>query len=174
MGLCIYFQSKETMHPALAFEIRQQAEEMSRQYLWIRWDAPRLVQHTDGFLAGNVFPYPDLTEKDEFECGNLPDGDLMTMIEILCALSRDHDVDWVLRDDYGPHLGEIRQGVSDEELCQQIETLECIAELIERDGESLDECDFGPSAELDHRPGQFSASEEVDDGPRLLKFPTGE
>ena len=147
MGLCIYYRSVEPMHPASAFDISQHAQRLQSQYRWLRCEPVVLSHTTDGLLRGGSKPNFVASEVDfdPAEFGNLPDGTLMTLVEVLCELSRSHEVVWELAHDYGAEsMGRIHCGVAEEALMEQLEAIDSIGELLDDlDHEDVDPFDLG-------------------------------
>jgi hypothetical protein len=88
---------------------------------WLSCEPPWLFNN-DGALMGiskpNFSPHPDDVASARSE--GLPDGTLIDLLDILCELSRDFDVEWEISHDYseGP-IGYIRNGVCDDEVRTQ-------------------------------------------------------
>ncbi len=172
MGVCIYYRSCEPLHPAAAYDINQHVDRLLERYTWNSCEPVLLRHFPDGHLGGASKPNFD---EDEFrfdeEMGGLPDGNVMTLVEVLCELSRDHEVDWDIGDDYSPKpIGCIRNGVADLDLMEQLETLDLIGDLLESETIALEEDDqvWSDEAIRDH---ELSCDDDNDEGPRLLKFP---
>lgn len=185
MGFCIYYRSSEPMHPALAFEINQHAQRLTSGYTWLSCEPVILDQRPDGFLGGGSKPnfVPDPIDAQSAESSSLPDGTVMTMVEVLCELSRDHPVDWEICHDYEPGpIGRIREGQAETELVEQLETLGTIGDLLDElaDEEEADwemeVTGFGAHVAETDEPNQPESSEtdDDDDEPRVLKFPGAE
>ena len=203
MGLSIRYRSTDTMHPALAFEIKQHAEQLIAGFTWLSCEPVNLQQSTDGYLGGASKPnfFPAEADTESAHKSGVPDGTVMTLAEVLCQLSRDHEVDWEIGHDYEAEpIGRICSGVADKDLAEQLETLgsvgdlfdelftddeDAFADLDEIDEEDEDDC-FGDdlhskklaqwtSAEFGAPIEPSSPDESDDDGePRVLKFPTTE
>jgi hypothetical protein len=174
MGFCLYYRSSEPMHPALAFEIGEDVDRLVQQFAWCNCDPVTLKQETDGFLAGESNAWFCTGDVQDDTFSSLPPAVLMTVIEVLCQLSANHDVDWVFGHDYevGP-VGRICDGIAEADLIEEIETLDSIGDLI--DDIDRDECgaddnwvEFGLR---DYHAASPVEDETDDDGPRLLKFP---
>lgn len=186
MGFSIHYRSTETMHPALAFEIKQHAERLIGGYSWLSCEPISLRQQSDGYLIGHSKPsfFPAEADVHEPDPQELPDGTVLTLAEVLCSLSREHGIDWYLQHDYEPEwIGRISNGVADAELIEQLETFGSIGDLLD---DSLDE--FEEDVELDDGDsrwidGRSSLTDDLalrisdededfdDSGPRVLKFP---
>jgi hypothetical protein len=188
MGFSIHYRSTETMHPALAFEIKQHAERLIGQYAWLSCEPISLQQQSDGYLEGQSKPsfFPAEADAHEADLEGLPDGTVLTLAEVLCSLSREHGIDWQLGHDYEPDwIGRICNGVADVELIEQLETFGSIGDLLDEaldefDDNDLEEGDFQwKSGEIDFfddsKLSEDGEDEDLDDtGPRVLKFPGSE
>lgn len=174
MGFCLYYRSSEPMHPALAFEIGEDVDRLVQQFDWCNCGPVKLKQETDGFLAGECGAWFRTDDDLENPFSSLPPAVLMTVIEVLCDLSANHDVDWVIGHDYemGP-VGRICDGIADADLIEEIETLDSIGDLIEDiDRDECEADDDWRGFELrDYHAAPPVEDETDDDGPRLLKFP---
>lgn len=185
MGFSIHYRSTETMHPALAFEVKQHAERLIGHYAWLSCEPISLQQQTDGYLKGQSKPsfFPAEADAHHADSEDLPDGTVLTLAEVLCSLSREHGIDWYLGHDYEPDwIGRICNGVADEELIEQLETFGSIGDLLddtldEFDEDELDQSgshlEFGELGLVDDAVlGDAEEDEDRDDaGPRVLKFP---
>jgi hypothetical protein len=95
----------------------------------------------DGLLGGsskpNFTPHPDDVASAEAE--GLPDGTLNDLLDILCQLSRQFNVDWEISRDYsdGP-LGYIRGGNIDEDVRTQCTAFNDLAADLGMEGLDLD------------------------------------
>jgi hypothetical protein len=171
MGLSIYYRSTQPMHPALAFEIRQQAAELSGLYQWLKCEPPVLCQRTSGILCGASKLCLNADPAESESDADVPDGTLMTLAEVLSELSRCHPVDWELAHDYElDTVGTIAAGIADDELIEQLETLETIGDL----WDEFDHDDSPPSPAgwlVQPATADRNRDHDQDDGPRLLKFP---
>lgn len=61
MSFAIHYRSTETMHPAKAYEIIQDARRLVRNYIWSSAEPLHLRQGSDGFLAGRCRAREDLS-----------------------------------------------------------------------------------------------------------------
>ena len=173
MGLSIRYRSVLPMHPARAFEIKKYAAELNEMYAWIGCDQVVVNQSTDGLLGGasTTSFIIDAEFVEEMESSNEESaGDIATLIDVLCELSRAHDVDWEIEHDYEPDvIGCIRNGIADIQVLEELETIRTIGEMLgDFDDDELDEELDDDTSNLRDTSG---VSKEVD-GPRLLRFPT--
>lgn len=164
------------MHPALAYEIKQHAERLIGEYMWLGCEPVVLRQQTSGYLAGQSKPnfFPAEIDAHAVHTKGVPDGTVLALAEVLCVLSRDHGVDWDIGHDYEPEpIGCICNGVADSELIEQLETFGSIGDLLDDMLEDDDESEW-------ETPGfglvdDASSDEDLDDEePRVLKFPGAE
>lgn len=182
MGFCIQYRSTESMHPATAYAVEQSADHWNSQFAWSLCEPVILKQRTDGRLVGQ--------SDVRFECAaelvaddhSLPEAILMTLIEVLCRLSFEHAVDWEVNDGEQTGLtGQIREGVADESLVEQIETLDGIGDLFEvideQDDPWVDSAAIlrprgsAPTPASPNGRGAANRDDPDDEGPHLIKFP---
>ena len=163
MGLSIHYRSIQPMHPAAAFEIKKQASELNDLYAWNGCEEVVLEQRTDGILAGSsVTSFVVDAEFLAADASLDSAGDIARLIDVLCELSRCHEVDWEIEHDYEPEVvGCIREGIADIELIEELETIQTIGEMLG----DFDEHEL----ETDHMIEVPDAEDY--EGPRLLKFP---
>ncbi len=174
MGFSIQYRSTDTMHPARAYEIKQHAEQLIKQYTWLSCEPVLLEQNSDGVLAGNSKPnfFPAELDPESASLEGLPDGTIVTLAEVLCVLSRDHGVNWEIGHDYEPEpIGWIQEGVADADLIDQLETFGSIGDLLDdlaSEEEDAAEAEAVPKGSRRNTNGE---KEQDDEEPRLLKFP---
>ncbi|TWU46285.1 hypothetical protein Poly51_56810 [Rubripirellula tenax] len=184
MGFTIQYCSTEAMHPAQAFEIKQDASILSSGFTWLSCEPVILNQKSDGRLAGASKPnfFADPPPSDDTNAEGLPDGNVLTMTDVLCELSRRHKINWKIGHDYEQDpIGEIRAGVIDPDLLEQLEAFGSIGELLDSmadDDEEEDDLALRASrlsflADQDNvNKGKVDEDQaDDDDEPRLLKFP---
>jgi hypothetical protein len=172
MGFSIHYRSTESMHPAQAFEIKQHAERLIHRYMWVSCEPVSLQQNTDGYLAGQSKPnfFPAEAEGAGPDLEGLCDGTVMTLAEVLCVLSREHGIDWDIGHDYEPDpIGRISNGVANNDLMEQLETLGSIGDLLDEMVE--DEDSDWESAEFWFSDDSAGNEDSDDEEPRVLKFP---
>ena len=158
------------MHPARAYEIKKHAAELNGLYEWVGSEEVVLDQGTDGILAGSSttsFVVDPEIAGQLIVANEQSAGDIATLIDVLCELSRCHDVDWEIEHDYEPDVvGCIRGGVADVRVLEELETIRTIGEMLG----NLDD-DFDDDLEDEESYADAQAVGEEHDGPRLLKFP---
>ncbi len=94
----------------------------------------------DGHLFGGS--KPNFLPEDEASAAQrqLPDGTVRDLVDILCRLSTDFDVDWEFSHDYDPGpIGFIRDGVADDRLMQQMETFADLPSILDDMRVEIDE-----------------------------------
>ena len=172
MGFSIHYRSTESMHPAQAFEIKQHAEKLVGRYSWGGCEPVLLQQQTDGYLTGQSKPifFPAEVDSGGADLDALPGGTVLALAEVLCVLSREHDVDWEIGHNYEPEpIGCICNGIADQDLIEQLETFGSIGDLLDDMLEGDD--DQWQDDELDFVDDQSGDEDRDDEEPRVLKFP---
>jgi len=166
MGFSIRYRSTESMHPVRAFEIKEHAESLNAGYAWFSCEPVTLQQRTDGVLYGASKPeyYPAELGSADQHIDGVPDGTVLSLAEVLCELSRSHHVDWRIGHDLQVEaIGWIEDGVANEELIEELETIGAVGDLLD-DPASVEISDEPP-------PPSPSSSNDEDQTPRVLKFP---
>ena len=143
MGFSINYRSTRPVTPAEAAAIRETARDICRGRTWLSCEPVRF--HTaseDGHLCGsskpNFHPHPDDVVSAARE--GLPDGTARDMLDVLCRLSRDHNIDWqISHDESGGPVGLIRAGECDGEIMDRVEAFADLADYLG----SLSEEEFG-------------------------------
>jgi hypothetical protein len=142
MGFSVQYESLTELSPEQAEAVRAAASEAIAGYTWLSCEPVVFFPDEGTQLSGsskpNFMPHPEDVAAAELE--NLPDGTLMTAIDILCDLSRRFGIEWELSHDYsdGP-IGTIVDGECDPEVVTQCEAF---AELTESLGGEMDFGDF--------------------------------
>src|SRR5262249_11212989 len=141
---------------AKADAVEQAADVLCRGKTWLGCE-PVNFSNDDGSLSGGSKPnfMPDPHDAAAAVREGLPNGTTRDLLDILCRLSREHGIDWEVRDDSGGPAAYIRNGVADRRLAGQ---LEAIADLCDENLENL-------MAESGDRP-----KENEDDEPPILPF----
>lgn len=160
------------MHPALAFQIKRRANQLNSNFGWDGCESVQLEQTTNGLLGGSsttmfaADPDFDMGINDETA------SDIAALIDVLCELSREFEVDWQIEHDYEEDVvGCIREGIADVEVIEELETICAIGEMLgdfEGDGEDFDDESIDNGTWDDGT--QVSLLLDTDE-PRLLKFP---
>jgi hypothetical protein len=168
MGFSIYYRSTRPVSDEEAESLRDAAELATAGRTWLSCEPVHFYEaqpEDDGRLCGgskpNFSPHPD--DAASAALSGLPDGDIGDLLEVLCDLSRDHQVDWEVRHDHLPEpAGYIRNGVCDPELLETAAILGDIAGIISEfeHGEPSDD-------ELD---ADDRNHDDDDEGPRILRF----
>jgi hypothetical protein len=146
MGFTVYYRSTSPIGPDQQAAIQEAVSSANKGRTWLECEPIHFFrEQDDGHLFGgskpNFMPHPD--DVASAERRGLPPGDLHYLLETLCVLSRDHGVDWELSHDHssGP-IGEIRRGVCDAEVENQIEALASLADILGGELDELGEDDF--------------------------------
>jgi hypothetical protein len=133
MGFAIRYRSTGPISKERATAIRKAADDLCKGRTWLSCEPVGFYEdQEDGRLSGfskpNIQPHPD----DVASAARiaLPDGTVRDLIDILCTISADHDVDWELSHDYEPKLGSIREGECEGSLLGQIEALGELADIL--------------------------------------------
>ncbi|MFG0289422.1 MAG: hypothetical protein ACF8CQ_14680 [Rhodopirellula sp. JB044] len=125
MHFSVAYETTELISPLLQQEMIAFADELSSQWNWLSCEPPCL-SNRDGILAGaskpNFSGHVDRVASDQVS--DRRDGTLNDLVRILCAVSAEFDVDWLISHDCsnGP-LGFIRCGRCDEEVRSQCDVL---------------------------------------------------
>jgi hypothetical protein len=174
MGFTIYYRSTRPVSPARADAVAEAALDLCRGRSWLGCEPVGFFSGPDdGHLFGgskpNFQPHPD--DAASAARSGLPDGTTRDMLDVLCRLSRDHQIDWELMHDHsdGP-VGRIRRGVCDNEVLALIEGCVHLCDFFEDPT-----ADF--ESEIDGFPPPASGSgerdegdEDDDGGPSILPF----
>jgi hypothetical protein len=158
MGFSIYYRSTRPVSPEESAAIRGAADLAYQGRTWLSCEPVHFFEQEPedgGRLSGgsklNFSPYPDDAAA---ALEGLPDGDVRSLFEVLCQLSRDHGIDWEIGHDHEPGpVGYIRDGVCDPGLARRAQALADLADSIgeyEREGPPDD---------------------DEEEGPRILRFP---
>src|SRR4051794_31526690 len=103
MGFTFYYRSTRRVARAEAAAIDRAAAELSRGRSWLSCEPVCFVAGAgDGHLLGGSKPnfQPSSEDAAAADEEGLPDGTTHDLIEILCELSRTHDVDWEISYDF--------------------------------------------------------------------------
>jgi hypothetical protein len=174
MGFTIYYCSTRRISPARANAIRRAATALTAGRTWLSCEPVGFFQgQRDGRLLGgskpNFLPHPD--DVAAAPRSALPDGTVSDLIDILCQLSRDHEVNWEFGHDHDPGpIGFIRGGVCEQRLREQLEAIGDLGGLL---AEITGEQEGQPGS---FPPGSAASEGESDDegdddaGPPILPF----
>jgi len=176
MGFHVYYRSTRPVTRKKAATIERAAEELGRGRTWLSSEPVVFyADQDDGHMFGGSKPVfePGADEAAAAAKENLPDGTIKDVLDILCELSREHEVSWEISHDYsGGPIGCIHGGVCDREVLKQIKGLAKAGRLIQEfAGE------FEPPADVPQtRPRRRQRDpDNEDDEPQILKFkPKGE
>lgn len=141
MGFSVHYQTTELISRGLQAEIQAAVGELRKGRTWLSCEPPHLC-NDDGYLRGFSKPnfMPAASDVAAAEQEGLPDGKLMDVLDALCALSNQFDIDWEIAHDHsdGP-IGYIRQGRCDDEVSVQCEALQDMAQDL---ADEIDPDDF--------------------------------
>ncbi|QDT05277.1 hypothetical protein K227x_36770 [Rubripirellula lacrimiformis] len=187
MGFSIQYRSTEAVHPARAFEIKADASCLSSGFTWASCEPVVLEQQSDGHLMGTSMPnfFAEPAESDPTQDPGtsasspdaqppaadqqLPDGTVLAMTDVLCELSRRHKVDWQIGHEFESEpIGEIRRGVMDPSLREQLEAFSTIGTLLDEltEQDEPDEIPKPPSKPANFwEPSTLPLPKRTDDAP---------
>src|SRR3954454_12541122 len=146
MGFTLYYRSTRPVTPAEAEAMERDIVAASRGRTWLSCEPVSFFpRQDDGYLVGgskpNFQPHPD--DVAAASRSGLPDGTTQDLIDILCQLSRDHDVDWQFSHGADPEpIGYIRSGVCDDDVLVQAEMFADLGSLIARNLDDLTDEDL--------------------------------
>jgi hypothetical protein len=140
MGFSIGYQLTEPVTAETEAAMLDATKSLRAGRTWLSCEPP-FLRNYDGVLSGsskpNFTPHPDDAASAESE--GLPDGTLNDLLEILCQLSRQFNVDWEISHDYSDApLGYIRGGDIDDDVRTQCEAFNDLAGDLGMEGFDLD------------------------------------
>lgn len=165
MGFTIYYRSTQRVNAARAKAIRAAAEAFTSGRTWLSCEPVGFFSNKGGHLSGGSKPnfQPDPEDAAAAAAEGLPDGTVRDMVDVLCKLSADFDVDWELSHDHDPGpIGLIRSGVCEPRLREQLKTLGSLGGILRE-----------MTGDIDTDEGSGSPPSETDDddpGPSILPF----
>jgi hypothetical protein len=173
MGFTLYYRSTERISARRGRAIRKAAATLTEGRTWLSCEPVGFfADQDDGRLTGGSKPnfQPHAEDAAAAAGESLPDGTLREVIEVLCKLSTEFNVDWEFSHDHDPGpIGFIRGGVCEQRLLERVDTFAAL-------GDVLSEI----MGELEHPPGDLPSSaagtprgrEENGDfgGPSILPF----
>jgi len=177
MGFTIYYRSTQRISTARANAIRRATTALSAGRTWLSCEPVGFFpRQRDGRLFGgskpNFQPHPD--DAAAAARSTLPDGTVRDVIDILCRLSRDYEVDWEFSHDHDPGpIGFIRGGVCEQGVREQLEAIGDLGGLL---AEMVDEWEAQPGGfppPGSAAPGHESDEDGDDAGPPILPFRPG-
>src|SRR5690242_4019442 len=125
MGFSIYYRSTRRVTAGQADAVRQAAWALDAVHSWLSCEPVCFFKDLqEGRLLGaskpNFLPHPD--DAASAARSGKPDGTVLTLIDILCQLSREHGVDFeVGHDESSGPIGRVRAGVCDPDVLAQLE-----------------------------------------------------
>lgn len=156
MGFTVYYRSTEPVDASTRASIDANSTKLCRGRTWLSCEPVCFFfdGDDDGHMMGgskpNFAPHPDDVASAMSE--DLPDGTVQDALDVLCQLSRDHQVDWeISHDESGGPIGFIRSGQADPEVLVRIEAFAGLGDILGElgiDGSfegPLDDDDNGPT-----------------------------
>ncbi len=147
MGFSLYYRSTRPVSAGEAAALRRAADAAIQGRSWLSCEPVKFYADLDdGRLLGSSKPnfQPHPGDAASATQSGLPDGDVASLIAVLCRLSRDHGVDWQFSHDYDPGpIGFVRKGVCDARLEAQIQALGDVAAMLNSELDERDEEPFG-------------------------------
>lgn len=146
MGFSVHYQTTEMISRGLQAEIVVAIDDLRRGRTWLSCEIP-FLSDDQGYMSGSSKPnfMPAAIDVAAAAKEGLPDGTLLDLLDILCALSNQFDIDWEISHDHsdGP-LGYVRQGRCDDEVRVQCEGIQEMAQDIadEIDPDDIDSGDY--------------------------------
>ena len=140
MGFLISYQLTEPVTAVIEAAMLDATKSLRAGRAWLSCEPPFLRNYA-GVLSGSSKPnfmrHPEDVASAESE--GLPDGTLNDLLEILCQVSKQFNVDWEISHDYsdGP-LGYIHDGDIDDDVRTQCESLNDLAGDLGMEGFDLD------------------------------------
>jgi hypothetical protein len=174
MGFSVYYRSVRPVTSAKAAAIQRAADELCRGHTWLSCEPVGLVLEEDGHLRGHSKPnfQPDPDDAASAAREGLPDGSTRDLLDILCALSGEHRVDWEISHDHsdGP-VGYIRDGMCDDRVTSQVGALGDLGDILHEMMAPELEGDDPPRAGLDCFRNEAEVDvDDDDDEPDILPF----
>lgn len=168
MGFSIHFNSTRRIAPRKAESVRRSAEKLCRGRTSLGCEPVTFhAGSTDGHLSGSS--KPNLLPADD-DC-DLPNGNALDLLDILCQLSREHRIDWEIGHDYSNGaIGYIRKGVCDEAVFAEVQDLVNLGEFLSEMGLGDDTCTWSQPPHAPYRRNSYRDDENPDDGPRIIPF----
>jgi hypothetical protein len=136
MGFDVSYKSTETISPKLQREVIDELRVLSNCHSWVRVICPNLVDES-GYLSGNsrLSPTAEPDDADDARRDGAPDGTMSDLMNILCELSRQFDIEWEVEHDYSEGvLGSIRYGVADDAVREFVEGYDIFLDGTDDDG----------------------------------------
>ena len=116
MSFSLHYRTTEQISPGLQREMCEAADEVGSEFSWVFCHGPSL-ENDDGYLAGDsqLNMSPDEDDAADARSDAKPDGSFRELLQCLCRVSGQFDVDFEVSHDHGgPYF--IRCGRADDEL----------------------------------------------------------
>jgi hypothetical protein len=178
MGYAVTYRSTRRVDRDKAVAVDQAATVLTHGRTWLSCEPVHIRRDPDGHLSGLSKPAFQVDPSDAASAAEegLPDGTTRDVLEILCQLSREHEIDWEIGDDYRRPIGYIRKGVADAKVVGLMEVLASVRESLEGPERALDEDAGGHFLRPTRGDAEGVTAEEGagddedDDGPPILPF----
>jgi hypothetical protein len=141
MGFTLSYRSTRPVTQAEAEAIERDGLDACRGRTWLSCEPVNFLGiMEDGCLLGaskpNFQPAPDDQAAAAQE--GLPDGTTRDLINVLCQLSRDYNVDWEFSHDAHPGpIGYVRSGVCDDDVLAHADTFADLEDIMSEFMEGL-------------------------------------
>ena len=142
MGFSLYYRSTRPIAPGELDAIERSASIASLERTWLRCEPVHFFPlEADGHLMGGSKPnfQPHPTDVAGAQLEGHPDGTCRDLLDVLCDLSREHQVDWSIGHDHDPEIGFIRGGSCDAAVRDQVEAFADLGDILgDLDPDGLD------------------------------------
>jgi hypothetical protein len=174
----VTYRSTRRVNRDKAVAVDQAATVLTHGRTWLSCEPVGFRRDPDGHLSGSSKPAFQVDPSDAASAAEegLPDGTTRDVLDILCQLSREHDIDWEIGDDYRRPIGYIRKGVADAKVAEMMEVLAGLRDIFEGPEHTLDEDAGGhflrpaPGDTEDVTAEEGAGDDEDEDGPPILPF----
>lgn len=143
MGFAVSYISTRPVTPTESEVIKQVASQLCDGRTWLGCEPVFFAREESGRLCGCCKPTIVASADDAAALAHegLPDGTIRDAIDVLCRLSRDHNIEWEISHDHsdGP-IGYIRDGVCDGEVENQVSAFADLSMMLQ-DEFGLDDFD---------------------------------
>lgn len=133
MGFDVSYSTTERISPSLQREIIEEAKGLYTQHSWVHVMGP-VLNDDGGYLTGSSRLSPQCDEDDAADArlGAAPDGTLTALLDSLCKLSAQFDIEFEIEHDHSEgSVGVIRHGKADEAVQSTFDGLDAMFEGIE-------------------------------------------
>jgi len=133
MGFSINYRSTRPASRAEADAIRNAASAANKGRTWLSCEPVHFILDDGGHLLGGSKPnfQPHADDVASARSEGLPDGTARDMLDVLCKLSLDHDIEWEISHDHsGGPIGYVRDGICDEQVRDQVEAFADLDDIL--------------------------------------------